>query len=121
MTLEEFEESFNAALKLKDEGEFEQAVALLSSLMGSGFHKATVMRTISGIIYYEMHDADRALPLLRESVALSPNSELSSLGLFHALIHVGRDDEAFDEARRYLKNNRSDEYMRLFREMRGIE
>jgi hypothetical protein len=41
------------------------------------------------------------LPLFRKLVRLSPCSETASLGLFHSLWSLGREDEALEEIKRF--------------------
>jgi hypothetical protein len=50
-------------------------------------------------------------------VALSPKSELASLGLFQSLNDIGRKDEAFTEMRRFLSLSKSDEYNRFLHDV----
>lgn len=121
MTEEEYEAEFNRALQLRDAGAFEEAVQVFTGLLGSGFRRAAVHGMLGGIIHYDLKDPVTALPILRKSVALSPHSELASLGLFHALFALDRVDEAFDEMRRYVKDHESEEYDELLRDLKSAE
>ena len=62
-------------------------------------------------------DWERALILYQRTVALSPQSELASLGLFHSLWNTGKHDEVFSEMRRFLSLSELEEYDRLIEGM----
>jgi Tfp pilus assembly protein PilF len=79
-------------------------------------YRAQILCVLAGLLYYERNDPDRALPYLREAVALAPRAELASIPLFHVLMAKKSVDEAFDEARRFLALKESPEYRQLFRE-----
>jgi tetratricopeptide (TPR) repeat protein len=110
MTREEFEIDFNEAMRLKNDGLHEAAVQILGRLLDAGHHPSAVTGMLGLILYYDLHDPRRALPYLRQSVVMSPNSERASMGLFHALLDTEQVDEAFAEAWRYLADHTSEAY-----------
>jgi tetratricopeptide (TPR) repeat protein len=117
MTHEEFVAVFNEALQLRNEGSCEAAVQLLYSLLDTAPHQSAVVGMLGLTLYYDVGDAERALPFLRKSVTMSPDSERASLGLFHALLAVDQIDEAFAEARRYLSANTSEAYEEFLKDI----
>lgn len=115
--VQDFESQFNRALELRDQGAVDEAIEILLALEKTGLHKAAVVGVLGSIFYYWKRDADRALPFLKESVLLSPHSELSSVALFHALLHKDLVDDAFDEMRRYLREHDSEEYRKFLKDI----
>lgn len=117
MTNSEFEDEFNEAMRLKNVGLNEDAVQVLGRLIDKGLHREAVVGMLGLIHHYELHNSEQALPFLRQAVELAPRSERFSLGLFHALLSVDQIDEAFEEMRRYLKDNTSDAYDEFLRDV----
>jgi tetratricopeptide (TPR) repeat protein len=114
---EDFRTAVDRALRLRDAGDHSTALDILMKLLEEGPRRAGVVALIGQILYYEMRDPVQALPFLRESVELSPDSERSSLALCHALFAVDAGDEAFHEMRRFLSGHESEEYSRLLADM----
>jgi predicted Zn-dependent protease len=79
--------------------------------------KAAKLWGYLGFLYTETGDDEKAVQAFRKAVALSPRSELASLGLFHSLWRTGRTDAAFDEMGRFVKSNDSPHYRQLLRHM----
>jgi len=105
------------ALTLRSDGHYDEALEILYRLEKTGIHRAAIVGVIGATLYYMKEDITLAMPYLREAVLLSPRSERASLALFHALFESGEIDAAFDEMRRYLKDNESPEYRRLLADM----
>jgi hypothetical protein len=100
---EQIEPEFNRALDLRESNPAE-AILILKELDDRFPNKAVVTGMIGGI-YHILEDWTSALPYYRKTVALSPKSETASIGLFHSLWHHEHFDEAFSEARRFIKLN----------------
>ena len=111
---------FDEALRLARDGSPGEAVRELKQLLEEGHSVKSATGVIGLILYYDMHDPVGALPFLLRSVQLSPNTEHGSLALFHALLELDRVDEAFDEARRFLSNNKSDAYDEFIKGINSI-
>lgn len=58
-----------------------------------------------------------ALRVLQESVQLSPNSEMASLGLLHAFVNVGQMSEDTTQLERFLAANMLAEHRRILAEL----
>lgn len=116
-------DAFEEAVRLRDAGRFDEALVTLAVLQnasdpttrGVGWGEA------GAILFFDLGRVDEAIEALTKSVALAPRAELPSLYLFHALWKVGRVDDAFDEARRLLRQRPSDEYRRLMREITATD
>ncbi len=74
---------------------------------------------LGGMHFTYLHDPQTALPFLQKAVALSPKTEMASLGLFHALWALDRLDEALAEIKRYqhLTNWKCKDYLEIVAEM----
>jgi len=113
------EPEFNRALQLRDKGNWLGAAEIFEQLDKENPDQSVILK-MWGSIYFHLEDWGKALPLYERALALSPKSELSSLGLFHSLWNLGRKDEAFAEMNRYLSISDSKEYRQLTKEM-GVE
>jgi tetratricopeptide (TPR) repeat protein len=74
---------------------------------------------LGGFYLHELNQPAKAIPLLRKAVQWKPESEKSSLGLFHSLLNAGLQDEALDELKRFqvLTNFRSKDYREIIAEL----
>jgi tetratricopeptide (TPR) repeat protein len=113
---ERLEPEFNHSLRLRDAGDLEGARTILERLANEFPSYPPILGTLASI-HFLLDDYERALPLYRETVSLSPTSELALLGLFHSLWSTGRAEEAFNEMKRYLSISPSDKYAELLREL----
>ncbi|HKO56694.1 MAG TPA: tetratricopeptide repeat protein [Thermoanaerobaculia bacterium] len=95
------ESEFQAATALRDAGDVHSAKALLERL-GREHPDAFPVWLVLGAIEKNLEDYEAAERAFAKAIALNPRSELASVGLFFALAHQRRDDEAFAEARRFL-------------------
>ena len=112
----QIEPEFNRALDLRETNP-EEAIRILRGLDKRFPNQPTVTGMLGGI-YHRLEDWANALPLYQQTVASSPRSERASLGLFHSLWHHERFDDAFDEARRFIKlNGMTDGYTLLMSEL----
>lgn len=113
----EFELDFNKAMDLRESKPCE-ALAILKNLENKFPKEAVIKGTIASIYFTYLKQFDEALPYAREATLLSPRSELASITLFHTLVNLGLETEAFDEARRFIKRNGvTQEYEFLFNEL----
>ncbi|MEM6274492.1 MAG: hypothetical protein AAF735_04550 [Myxococcota bacterium] len=105
-------------MDLRNAGLLLESLELLKYLV----QRAPRQKTVVGILALVLQDLDRteeAAHYFKLSTELSPDSEISSLGLFHCLFALGNRDEAFDEMRRFLADNESEEYLQLLEELNG--
>lgn len=75
--------------------------------------QSATVAIVLGDTYWDLGELDHALPWFLKAGDLKPSNELASLALFHCLWEMGRTDDAFDEMRRFLKDNDSDEYKQI--------
>jgi predicted Zn-dependent protease len=105
-----------AAIKANRAGQASRAIGMLKTLAAEYPKSAAVIGYLGGVYFEQERFAD-AEKAFRKTVALSPKSELASLGLFHSLWSLGRRHESFAEMRRLLTNVDSEEYKTLLRDL----
>ena len=107
---------FNQALILRDQGDLQGALQLLSGIAES--YPFAALFGVTGAIYRKIGDMENARRCFERAVALAPKSELASLNLFHALYKAGNKARAYSEMKRFLSLSKSEEYDRLRSELR---
>lgn len=114
---EPLEPRFTEALRLRDEAKFAESEDILSEL-SSEYPQTAAVWLMLGHVRWKREDLSAATESFRRASILAPKMELASLGLFHTLWELGRRDEAFEEARRYITlAGPSKEYGMLLREL----
>jgi tetratricopeptide (TPR) repeat protein len=113
--------TFHRAMKLRDEGAYEQAVEIFESFLTEDTDGQT--RVAANINLGHIYTFCLSLPgkgesYFRAATELVPSYDVASLGLFHSLAAQGRHMEALDEMKRYMSNYSSSEYVQLIREMK---
>lgn len=120
MTEEEkikIEPEFNRAVSLWHNGESQKAIKILKKL-NAEFPNHTAILKMIGAIYFLLEDWSSSLTYYEKAVKLLPKSELLSTALFHCLWHHERFDDAFNEAKRFIKlNGFSKEYDFILKEL----
>ena len=107
---------FNQALKFRDAGKSEVAIAILERLAKRKPRKASVLGMLAGIQYGAGNFADAARNA-RRVTELSTKSELASTILFLSLFHLGDATGAFREAARFRSLKESVEYERILMDL----
>lgn len=107
------EEPFNQAIALRDQGDFQGALQLLSGIAES--YPFAGVFGVTGAIYIKLGDLEKARKCFERAVDLAPKSELASLNLFHTLYKEGNKARAYSEMNRFLRLSKSEEYDRLKR------
>ena len=105
---------FDEALAARNAGDFANAMdicmrALVEVDAPDRRSQAMVYGEL-GYLHRLQNDDKKSAECYRRSVALSPRSELPSLGLFHSLARQNLWMEALEEAVRFLRNRDSAEY-----------
>ena len=113
--------TFHRAMKLRDEGAYEEAVGIFESFLTEETDGQT--RVAAYIQLGHIHTFCLSLPAKGESyfraaTELVPSYDVASLGLFHSLVDQGRHMDALDEMKRYMSSYSSSEYEQLVREMK---
>ena len=112
------EELFKNAIELRDLERFDDAIEKFTQILAMSPTRRAPILGVMGHIYFKQRAFDKALECYTEAVSLSPMSEMGSLGLFHTLWNMGREWDAFAEAKRFLTLRDSDEYFLMIEEMR---
>ncbi len=112
----ELRESLDRALKLQRAGRARQAARALEKLALTDPDSPTVVGLL-GNLYLELGELEKAVFHLRRATALSPKSELASVGFFHSLWESELFTEALREMQRFLRMNESPEYAKLLRDL----
>ena len=71
-----------------------------------------------GSSYFQLGDYKNSAKYFKKCLKLKPTSELASLGLFHAYIHIRKYKDAFIELKRYLSDNKPKLYKILLKEIK---
>jgi predicted Zn-dependent protease len=90
------------------QGTLEILKKLVGEIPESAVLNATFANTLKAV-----NDIEPAIEHFQTAVKLAPTSELYSLGLFHLFWSQGRQDEAFDEMRRFETISESAEYKKI--------
>lgn len=116
--IDEIEILFREATDMRDRGNLAEAAKRLEkALTLDPPRRAPILGTLAHI-YFLIGDLEKARICYEEATALSPNSELASLGYFHTLWNMGREWDAYAEAKRFLSIRDSEEYFLTIEEMR---
>jgi tetratricopeptide (TPR) repeat protein len=112
MYSEEDRRLFSLAQQQSRQGDTQAVVRTIRELVdrcpNSGLFAAILANALKSL-----GEIDEAECYFKRAVELSPTSEKTSLGLFHCLWSQGKEDEAFDEMRRFIRLAKSDEYQAL--------
>jgi predicted Zn-dependent protease len=107
-----WEDRFNSALLSRDRGEAKEGLEILLELDREYPNEPAIVG-MTGSLYWELKEYERARDWYRRAVELSPKSELASIGLFHSLWRTGDRDAALQEMNRLEQLRSSEEYQRL--------
>jgi tetratricopeptide (TPR) repeat protein len=111
---------FDRALELRDRGDHEEAIKLLETVVDRLTvedkkllpHAHAQLGHIHDILGNELLEEAH----FRAAATLAPGWELASLALFHALMSLGRQEEAMNEMLRLVSRCDSDGYRELLEE-----
>jgi len=112
--LGDFEKMFKAALRHRDNADYEKALAIFQQLRKRRPKSASV-HAILGDVYWRQNRLKEAVGSFRRATKLSPGSELASLGLYHTLRESGQNKEAQAEMARFLALAPSKEYAAILK------
>jgi predicted Zn-dependent protease len=85
---------------------------LVAEIPGSAMLNATFANTLKAV-----NDIEPAIEHFQTAVKLAPTSELYSLGLFHIFWSQGRQDDAFNEMKRFMAVSDSEDYREIVAEI----
>jgi len=112
----EYQNIFNEALKIRDEGRSREAIGILENIAKHYPNFAPTYGIIGGILR-ELGEMNKAAHYFKKVVELKPMSELGSLGLFHSFWAMGLKKEALDEIKRFQRISHSEEYDSILKEI----
>jgi predicted Zn-dependent protease len=110
------EKRFEAALRSRDQGDYAAAQAALEELLPER-PGSTALHAALADVYWEQGKLPEAVACFRRATTLNPTSETASLGLFHCLWEMGRQEEALGEMDRFLKVADCPDYREILAEI----
>lgn len=111
-----YQDQFEEALRLREQGDLPEAQRILEGLVASQPRSAALFAVL-GDLYWDLGFLDKSISSFRTATQIATRSEDASLGLFHTLWQAGREDEAFDEMKRFMNISNSEEYRELIKNM----
>jgi predicted Zn-dependent protease len=93
-------------------GTIEILKKLVEEIPESAVLNATFANTLKAV-----NDIEPAIEHFQMAVKLAPTSELYSLGLFHIFWSEGRQEDAFNEMKRFMAISDSEEYREIVTEI----
>lgn len=113
--------AFHHAMKLRDDGAYEQAIEIFESFLPEdtdGQTRVAALIQLGHIYTFCLGLPAKGEYYFRTAAELVPSYDVASLGLFHSLADQGRHMDALDEMKRFMASYSSAEYVQLVREMK---
>ena len=110
------EEAIAEAQSLREKGEYDAAWSILSELQES-YPDSAAIHVLLGDTLAKLGRWVEATHTLARAVELAPASEMASLALFHLLWRRGKQIEALEEMKRFLREHASDDYSEILKEI----
>ena len=110
------ENIFQEAVKLRDQGKFDEALVVLERLFSKDPRNLAVLFVMEDL-NWDLGRLDKAADFFRLAIDVSHNSETASLGLFHCLWKMGEKVEALDEMERFMSISYSKDYEEILNEI----
>lgn len=114
MDINEARENLQQAIDMESVGNTCKALEILNVLIQRKPAWAPALG-VAGAIYYNMRRFEEAAQYFRAVTVASPKKETPSLGLFHSLWQLGRQEEAIREAKRFLEVEKSEDYEKILK------
>ena len=105
------------AIKLKNRGDFAGSVKILKSAVKEFPEDGPTWWLLGATYYYGLDQPRRAIPCFRRAIAIGPQSEGASLGLFHSLWSCDLVKQAIAEMKRFQSVAHSTDYDEIFAEL----
>jgi predicted Zn-dependent protease len=109
-------EQMSVAVELKEAGQLQAAEEILARLNREDPESATILAVL-GDVYWDLGRLSDAVITFSRATRLSPTLEAVSLGLFHCLWKLGRQDEAMEEIKRFQTISDSQDYRDIIEEI----
>ena len=110
------EKIFQDAVKLRDQGKFNEALAVLERLFLKDPRNLAILLVMADL-NWDLGRLDKAADFFKLAIDSSYNSEPASLGLFHCLWKMGQKVEALDEMKRFMSISYSKDYAEILNEI----
>ena len=114
---DEFKKRFKQIQKEISVKNYESALRLADKLMTDCPKYINQIKLLKGSTLWHMLKLSDAEKIFQELVKVSPDNEQISLCLFHVLWDQNNRVDALEEMKRYLKDNKSEEYSRILSEI----
>lgn len=106
------------AFACKEKGAFLDALNLLHPLVMK-YADDNVFNGLMAALYFELQDYENSEKYFRKASQLNPQSELSSLGLFHSLVHQNKTLLGLKEVQRFISSNSYKLYKTTIHELKS--
>lgn len=111
-----YESQFEEVFSLKEKCHFEEGIVILKK-MNKEYRNDKKILGMLGTLYYQNKDYPNSSKYFKKALKINPDSELSSLGLFHSYIHLGQTVLGLKEIRRFCKSNTPNNYRITIKEL----
>ena len=112
-----YESQIKKVFDLKARSHFSKGIDLLK-IMNNQFKNDKTILGLLGTLFYESKDYKNSSIYFKKALKANPNSELSSLGLFHSYFELGKINLALNEINRFIKENTPKLYQTTLQELR---
>lgn len=106
------------ALICREKGNYKEALDKLHSLEMT-YVNDSVFNGIVATVYYKMKDFENSEKYFRIASILNPQSELSSLALFHCLFNQNKTLQGLHEILRFISSNKYELYKTTILELKS--
>lgn len=100
----------------KSNKQFAQGLRILK-VLEKRFPNDSIIIGLMATFYFERKKFVYSAKYFKKGTILNPDSEISSLGLFHSLINIDRMTLALKELRRFVKSNKYKHYKTTIKEL----
>ncbi len=114
--LQNYDSQMDKVFALRKKKFYSEGISLLKR-MNKEFKNDKVILGLLGTLFYENNDYISSSKYFKKASELNPNSELSSLGLFHSYIEIGKITLGLKEITRFCKNNKPKLYRTTVKEL----
>lgn len=120
MDKNEYEKQIDEALNLRDAGQLQESLCVISKIVGQIPREDVKTLRIVGVIFLDGKDFQNAFQCFQKALEIDPTSASASIGLFHTLWNMGRYSDGLAELRRFLSVSQSEEHFKLIEEMSEV-
>ena len=107
--IQTYDKQLKEVFSLKANGKFKEGIILLKQ-MNKKFENDRKILGLLGTLFYQLEDYNNSSKYFRRASEVNPSSELSSLGLFHSYMELGKIIPALKEITRFCSLNSPKRY-----------